>query len=383
MQQDAGMALDFKGLNDSLLFRAKEVLPQWFPGGKFISGEFVVAGLDGGSGGSLSINWRKGVWKDFATDETGGDLISLYAAQNGMTQGQAFKALSQEFGGQPAPRPVQISRPAKKQVQAMPPEDAPRPAFDHARHGPAVAVYEYTTATGAIIGYISRHEPPDARKQFIPWTWGDNQWQCVGFVDPRPLYGLDAIAAAPTKTVLLVEGEKAAEAAKRICGHVYVPVTWPGGAAAVNKVDWAALGGRKVLIWPDADEPGIRAANAIAELLSDKASAVRIIDVSGMPDKWDAADAAASGMAYDQWTAWAKPRLAKYDPKTTDEKERAAVQAEGAGLQSRVELWNHLGLELAGEGKARFRIWTTAAGCSSDGRDLAGRCGTIPSGKRC
>lgn len=347
------MPLDFKGLNASLLLRAKDVLPQWFPNGKFIAGEFVVAGLDGGRGDSLSVNWQKGVWKDFSTDEGGADLISLYAAQHALTQGQAFKQLSGQYDPPPQPLPAAPPLPAKKQKQALPPEDAARPTFVHFRHGPAVAVYEYRTTESQLIGYITRHEPPGARKQFLPWTWDPEktEWQCVGFVDPRPLYGLEALAAHPGKPVLLVEGEKAAEAAKRICGHVYLPITWPGGAAAVAKVDWSPLSGRKVIIWPDADEAGIRAAGAIAELLSDRVASVKIIDVDGMPDKWDAADAAADGMSYDKFVAWGKPRLSQYEVQTADEKVAAATVARSAGLQSRVELWGHLGLELAGEGK--------------------------------
>ncbi len=347
------MQLDFKGLSAFLLANAKDVLAQWFPHGKVVGSEFVVAGLSGGQGESLSINWQKGVWKDFSTNEAGADLISLYAAQNGMTQGQAFKALS------PNSRPVQVRQPVATPppkppvVQVLPPESAKRPTFVHFRHGPAVASFEYRTKTGALIGYITRHEPAGARKQFIPWTWDADKgdWQCVGFVDPRPLYGLDILESNPTKPVLLVEGEKAAEAAKRIAGHVYLPVTWPGGASAVAKVDWSALSGRKVIVWPDADEAGIKAAAAIAEILSDKAASVKVIDVKGMPEKWDAADAAAAGMAYDGFVEWARPRLAHYEPKTSDEKAAIANAEKSAGLQDRVQLWNFLGLELSGEGK--------------------------------
>jgi predicted P-loop ATPase len=344
------MSLDFRGLNDSLLARARDVLLEWFPQGKFIGTEFVAGGTDGRPGDSLSINWKKGVWKDFESGEGGADLISLYASRNGMTQGQAFKDLAGPGIASISAQPTRArKREPEPEPQQLPPEDASRPTFVHFKHGAAVAVYEYLTKEGALIGYISRHEPPGMRKQFIPWTWSEHDagWKCAGFTDPRPLYGLDALVGAPDKSIVLVEGEKAAEAAKRIVGHLYIPVTWPGGAAAVNKVDWSPLAGRRVIVWPDADDAGIRAAQTIADLLSDIAGSVKIIDVSGMPDKWDAADAAQEGMAYDTWVKWAKPRLAKYEPKSTEEKEGA----EKAGLQDRVELWNALGLELAGEGK--------------------------------
>jgi DNA primase len=49
-------------------------------------------------------------------------------------------------------------------------------------------------------------------------------------------------------------------------------LTWSGGANAVAKADFSPLQGRNVIIWPDNDEPGFKAALALAELLSGKAA---------------------------------------------------------------------------------------------------------------
>nr|WP_246591083.1 DUF6371 domain-containing protein [Georgfuchsia toluolica] len=74
----------------------------------------------------------------------------------------------------------------------------------------------------------------------------------MAFPEPRPLYGLDRLAAKPDATVLLVEGEKCADAAAEVLPE-YAVLTWPGGCKAVKKVDWRPLAGRKVICWPDAD----------------------------------------------------------------------------------------------------------------------------------
>jgi signal transduction histidine kinase len=54
----------------------------------------------------------------------------------------------------------------------------------------------------------------------------------------RPLYGLDRLAANPAAPVVVVEGEKAAEAAQAALPRMVV-VTWPGGT---NGVRWADFG---------------------------------------------------------------------------------------------------------------------------------------------
>ncbi|NOC47744.1 hypothetical protein GS605_20870, partial [Ruegeria sp. HKCCD7559] len=50
--------------------------------------------------GSFRINLDSGLWADFATDDKGGDAISLFAYLNGVQQGQAARALAQRLGVQ-------------------------------------------------------------------------------------------------------------------------------------------------------------------------------------------------------------------------------------------------------------------------------------------
>jgi hypothetical protein len=43
-----------------------------------------------------------------------------------------------------------------------------------------------------------------------------------------------------------------------------VCITSPGGSQAATKADWSPLVGRRVLVWPDADEPGAKYAATVA-----------------------------------------------------------------------------------------------------------------------
>jgi hypothetical protein len=98
----------------------------------------------------------------------------------------------------------------------------------------------------------------------------------------------------PEAPVLLVEGEKTADAA-----HVYFPdhavLTWSGGANAVAKADLSPLHGRNVIIWPDNDEPGFKAALDLSRLLEGKADVSIVQPPDTLPEKWDLADPTTPG----------------------------------------------------------------------------------------
>jgi len=72
----------------------------------------------------------------------------------------------------------------------------------------------------------------------------------------------------------------------------YVCMTWLGGTGGVNHVDWSALSGRFVTIWPDAEEGGIKAAKIVAQHCRRVgAASVKVIDLpAGLPKGFDIAD---------------------------------------------------------------------------------------------
>lgn len=344
------MSFDFKALGQNLLGRSQEVLREWFPAGRMHGREFVVGGIDGQPGESLSINTATGVWQDFATGDKGADLISLYAAHRGVSQGDAYKALG---GDMPLPPVAQrAALEPKRSKIGTPPADAARPTFRHAQFGEATATWTYKNGDGMVLGFISRHDPDGARKQFLPWSWDaeKSRWVNQALPEPRPLYGLDQLAKNPTKRVMLVEGEKAADAARVFCGHQYVVLSWPGGAQAVKKVDWSPLAGRKVLLWPDADAPGKAAMETIADLLADRVEEIKLLNPEGQPEGWDAADAVAEEWSWDKMKAWAKDRVKVWEPATTQEKAVAKAVKVSMTIADRNEIWTRLGLEMSGNG---------------------------------
>ena len=92
--------LNFKTINDAALRVSRSLLPQIVPGGKFRSLEYIVRNprRDDQHAGSFKINYRTGLWKDFATGDGGGDLISLLAYVRGCTQGDAARELAAKVG---------------------------------------------------------------------------------------------------------------------------------------------------------------------------------------------------------------------------------------------------------------------------------------------
>jgi len=192
-------------------------------------------------------------------------------------------------------------------------------------------LYPYRNADGQLLGYVARALIRDRdtgrEKKWTPTiTWcvsptGSRQWCLQHFPEPRPLCGLDDLAAKPGAPVLIVEGEKCREAGAGAWPQ-YAVVSWPGGTNGISKVDWTPLRGRDVVIWPDADEVGRRAITGFVNDAGDVRVGVgfylsqvgirrlRIVDTQGQPEGWDVADA----FDRDCWTpaqaaAWVASRL--------------------------------------------------------------------------
>lgn len=325
--------LDFEGLGRDLVGRARELLPDWLPGGRMVGREYTCGSIHGEEGDSLKVNVNTGKWADFSSTEKGGDLISLYAAIKNIGQGDAAKDLADWVGyklgerpvGQLKSRPARAPRPATptEPVQQIspPPGGEPAPDMKHHQWGEPTSSWCYTSGAGNPLFYVARYDPRGERKQFIPWCWSatTSRWIQKGYPEPRPLYGLDLLAARPDAPVLIVEGEKACDAARKIAGNIYVVVSWPNGSKAVDKADWSAVYGRRILIWPDADAAGVQAADRIATVLLTHCPEVKIIsitppDVFTAVDGFDAANALELGWKFKDLADWAKPRAAIYTP---------------------------------------------------------------------
>jgi len=107
-------------------------------------------------------------------------------------------------------------------------------------------------------------------------------------VTEMPLYGTELLASRPGKAVVITEGEKAAEAVRRMEWLGLGTVT--GAATAPNEAVLSILKGRKVYLWPDNDDEGRSHMARIAATL--KRLEIRTITISwpDAPAKGDAAD---------------------------------------------------------------------------------------------
>ena len=180
------------------------------------------------------------------------------------------------------------------------PSDAPQPTFAHSRLGRPSSAWIYRDNSARTLGYVARFDMAGG-KEVLPYTYcesaeGRREWRWKGFPEPRPLYNLDKLAERPDDWVLIVEGEKTADAVGKLFPD-HVAITSPGGSNAASAADWSPLKGRKAAIWPDADEPGRKYAEAVAELAR-KAGAEKVIIVavpSDFPSAWDLADSPPPG----------------------------------------------------------------------------------------
>lgn len=275
-----------------------------FPGGEWRSdGDYWVASplrQDSDSRDSFHFTEKDGVWlyKDFVNGE-GGDVIDLLAKTSGKTPKEAATEIIKKAGQTPEegyPEPKTKKKKAPEWIPA--PADAV-PECPGAKTAPDLKI-AYRLADGRVAFYVFRWDAGTLEKEktIRPVHLTAEGWK-HGIPDAiksaRPLLGLPKIIASEGKPILIVEGEKKAVAALT---HLdgWVVTAWHGGASSTAKTDWspltqAAAEGR-VVIWPDADEPGLKAAAGIAKRLPGAA----ILDIQGRAQGWDIADAVAEGI---------------------------------------------------------------------------------------
>ena len=140
--------------------------------------------------------------------------------------------------------------------------------------------------------YVVRKDKPNGGKDILPLWWDGTGWKWKAPPSPRPLYGKRQLALKPDAPVLVVEGEKTADAAALLYPSAVV-ITWPSGCKAIDKADWSPLAGRRCVLWPDADAVGREAMAKLAiRLLKAGAAQVRIVHPpADVPEGWDLADA--------------------------------------------------------------------------------------------
>jgi hypothetical protein len=182
-------------------------------------------------------------------------------------------------------------------------------------------VASYRDTEGRAVGYVLRVEMADGGKFTPQVTWAVpsnapagadpakvGRWALLPMQDPRPLYHVEEVVRNPDKLVIVVMGEKKADALQKKLGDSVVVVSWVGGDNGRFKTDFSVLEGRNIIIWPDADHGGRAAAvgetdwhgehkKGAAEYIqaAGAASVKVIIPPSNVTKGWDVGDMINSG----------------------------------------------------------------------------------------
>lgn len=185
------------------------------------------------------------------------------------------------------------------------PDDAPAPPWDHRELGEPSKRWPYNNGKGELLGYVLRFDLSDGSKTHRPLFWGRAKgrvgWHWKAPPAPRPLYNLSKLMDRPGSTVLIVEGEKAADAGDDLLPDLAV-VSPMSGAKSPAYADWSPVTGRGVVIWPDHDHAGEDYAIAVAELAFEAgaASVATVRLPAELPPKWDLADPLPDGWSHDR-----------------------------------------------------------------------------------
>jgi 5S rRNA maturation endonuclease (ribonuclease M5) len=140
-----------------------------------------------------------------------------------------------------------------------------------------VAIYDYTDEKNALLFQVIRYEPKDFSQRRPDgcggWVWNLKGTRIV-------LYRLSEIVKA--EIVLIVEGERDVETAYQLG----LPSGWAATTAPMGAGKWRLqyvdmLTGKHVVILPDADEPGRKHGEQVAQSLRGKA---KRIDKITLPD---------------------------------------------------------------------------------------------------
>lgn len=279
-------------LKSILNSRATSFVQDIFPAARIQRGSARLGSLSGEPGESLwiGLNGDKiGHWRDHATDQQGGDLISLYMAAEHLDPRSDFvHALEEleEWCGLDEPRKDRRQSPQQTIRETF--KDKPRPADDPL--GPPTGTWHYLDENSNIIATVWRHDMENGSKTFRPW---DAVAAKPSMPAIRPLYNLPSILHA--EPIILVEGEKCADVLIKL---KYAATTAMGGAhAPVDRTNWDPIKGKKVILWADNDLPGEQWLGRIRPVLETFGCKISVVPIpTDKPDGWDVADAALEGI---------------------------------------------------------------------------------------
>jgi hypothetical protein len=218
--------------------------------------------------------------------QANGDAVDFLQKHEKIDTAAAIARVQEIMGGGPA----QVQ---KKQQRAS------TSSQGHPGRDPDV-FYAVTDLAGNTIAEHLRWDEPTGK--VMSWrrpssngaapAWGLGDLKVVDL----PLYPLWVLATQPERPVIVVEGEKSAEAL--IEKGIKALGTY-GSSTVPSLASLSHLRGRRVYLWPDNDDPGRSHMHHIGQALMPLASGVKLMHWPDAPPKGDAADFLADHTADD------------------------------------------------------------------------------------
>jgi hypothetical protein len=311
--------IDFDGINAAALRSGRSFVESLLPGGKFRSLEYIVKNpcRDDRRPGSFSINYRTGVWKDFASGDGGSDFVSLVAYVRGISQGDAARELAAKFGApllkpngaaansspnghnrkQHNGAPAELEEAAK--IHLWGDDGPPAPADEIRRH-----VYAANRCPTRV-----KIKFRDGR--YVNWYRVFSNGTPIGWRAKKPddYTAIPYVSAALNPfdpeliadEILWPEGEKDVDSLSNLNFPAF---TFGGGGDGLPDGIGPHLKGRRVVILADNDEPGRAHAEKKATVaLTAGAASVKILHFPELSSGEDVSDFIAQGGTVEQLMA--------------------------------------------------------------------------------
>jgi len=274
--------------------RGEEFARWLFPAGKKIGQEWHVGALSGEAGKSLSIcigGAKAGVFADFATGDSGDNLVELYSQSKRVAFKDALHACA-DWLGQPLTRrasapqqPVHVNRSSSVSAE---PGDIYSPSDDECRE--AIRMLEALSSDNALCERIARTRnwKPETIRQlalegYLGWheeklafvydtgvkrRWRENGERIIRWLFGKPWIWRGAWLHAAT-TVYICEGET--DCITLIDAGIETDPSTLAVAipsASTFSADWAQLfAGKDVILAFDSDDAGRTATEKVSRLL--------------------------------------------------------------------------------------------------------------------
>lgn len=219
--------------------------------------------------GSISIYEHEGIWrwKDHGSKDSG-TIVDVVAKNLGVSDQEAVKIVLARYGSRTTET---MGRRRKHRGKGFGSVSEIERYLESKKLCKCSQRYEYRDADNNLCLVVVRLDYPDGRKEFRPASRMESGgWRLKGPDGPALLFNLPELLARPQATVVVVEGEKCAEALIEFLSDEFVVTTSAFGSKSPQKTDWSPLLGRDVIFWPDNDKPGQAYVQKVAEILREQ-----------------------------------------------------------------------------------------------------------------